>query len=231
MISLLNTNSSKLFNLWQRYRGSTSRYKGSNWDNNRFSSGGLFHCTEFAFFYFLFKHLEGHLHARCLFKTVLLYVCDTQTRYVGWIITVKGFYLLTGRWTLGACQLLLFHSGAYHLYCGRADKYCMAVSWLEIIYSHTVWIYISRELAWRLLVKGQRDEAKKITTPWLCEDMENLLEGCYQFYMYWWVHLCIYTHDISAMLWLSMEGNDLGQPILCHLVSISTSCSHFCSCI
>lgn len=161
MISLLNTNSSKLFNLWQRYRGSTSRYKGSNWDNNRFSSGGLFQCTEFAFFYFLFKHLEGHLHARCLFKTVLLYVCDTQTRYVGWIITVKGFYLLTGRWTLGACQLLLFHSGAYHLYCGRADKYCMAVSWLEIIYSHTVWIYISRELAWRLLVKGQRDEAKK----------------------------------------------------------------------
>lgn len=147
-------------------KGSTSCYKGSNWNCNRFSSGGPFSTYRICV---LFKHLEGHLHARCFFKTVLLCVRDTQTRYVGWIITVKGFYLLTGLWKLGACQLLLFHSGAYHPYCRRADKYCMAVSCLEIIYSHTVWIYISGELAWRLLVKGQREQANKDTiSQWRC---------------------------------------------------------------
>lgn len=114
----------------------------------------------------LFRHFEGHLHARwCCFRSVLLYACDAQTRYVGWIITVKEFYLLTGSRKLGACQLLLFHSGPYHLYSQGQINTVWLYSRLQIIYSHTVWIYISRELVWRQLVNSQHMRADKDTIP------------------------------------------------------------------
>lgn len=144
-------------------KGSTSCYKGSNWNYNRFSSGGPFSMYRICV---LFRRLEGHLHACCCcFRSVLLYARDAQTRYVGWIIAVKGFYLLTGSWKLGACQLLLLHSGAYHLYSQGQINTVWLYLWLQIIYSHTVWIYISRELVWRLLVNSQRMKADKDTIP------------------------------------------------------------------
>lgn len=136
---------------------STSCYKGSNWSRNGFSSGGPFSMYRICV---LPRRLEGHLHAPPVgvFRSLLLYACDAQTRYVGWIITVKGFYLLTGSRKLGACQLLLFHSAAYHPYSQGQINTVWLRSRLQIIYSHTVWIYISGELVQKTLLVSSQHE-------------------------------------------------------------------------
>lgn len=50
---------------------------------------------------------SGHLDAR---SCCCMCLRISQTRYnVGWIITLKGFYLLTGTWWLGLSQILLLN--------------------------------------------------------------------------------------------------------------------------
>lgn len=82
-----------------------------------------FQCTEFEFIQAAWR--APSCSVLRLQERAALYAPDAKERYVGWNITLKGFYLLTGPWKLGASQLL--HSGT-SLYCCRTDKQCMAAS-------------------------------------------------------------------------------------------------------
>lgn len=185
-------------------KGSTSCYKGSNWKYNRFSSGGpslfyfFYNVQKFAF-YSLVLVLKGTFMLRAAFMERTAYVlrCPEEIWAMNYYSKKREVFIYElARWKLGARQTVAVpSSAASHLHCRRADKYCAGPA--QIIYSHTVWVYISRELAMLGLTKStlERRYIKKSQ----CPAWEDLKSSCDRMKHEGWVIITVLTFTCAKL--------------------------------